>query len=294
MRTIVFGSTGFIGKPLYEELKKQGHDVLGISRNGQDEQIDLVNDDINKILSVVQNFNPEIIFHYAADPLVKNYTHESSLSNIVGTHKLLDATPKNCTFVFASSMTVYGANRYITSRSKPKPKSVYALSKLFCEQLIEKYKKPYDRVDSHRIIRYCAHVGPTSTHGLLHDIVEKLRGPNPVLELLGKKPGSKKPFIHIEDSIDKTFEHVFKNNHSGVYRVCSDTSINVQEVAELVMQELGIFKPIKFLGQKSNWVGDDSVIALYNSSYYSWRQSSTPIQTLKSEDAIIKYVRDIR
>lgn len=292
MRTIVFGSTGFIGKPLYEELKKQGHNVLGVSRNGQDEQIDLVNDGMKKIHSVIENFNPEIIFHYAADPLVRNFTHESSLSNIVGTHKLLDATPKNCMFVFASSMTVYGANRYITGRSKPKPKSVYALSKLFCEQLIEKYKKPYNKIDSYRIFRYCAHVGPTSTHGLLHDIVEKLRGPNPVLELLGKKPGSKKPFIHIEDSVNQTFEYVFKSSDSRVQNICSETSINVQEVAELVMQELGIFKPIKFLGQKSNWVGDDSVIALYK-SHFHWNHNM-PLASLKSEDAIIKYVRDIR
>lgn len=292
MRAIVFGSTGFIGKPLYEELQRRGHTVLGVSRHGQDEQIDLVNDDISKIDSVVRNFDPEIIFHYAADPLVKNFTHESSMSNIVTTHKLLDACPQKCRFVFSSSMTIYGANRNVTYRSKDKPKSIYALGKLFCEQLISKYHKPYGRIGGYNLIRYCAHVGPNSTHGLLHDLVQKLRSDNPVLELLGKKPGSKKPYIHIEDSIQETLNLVsITNPYGGMQRVCSETSMNVEEIAHLVMSELGIHKPIKFLGAKSNWVGDDSVLGIYNGYY--WNQKQTQPK-LTSEDAIKKYVRDIR
>jgi UDP-glucose 4-epimerase len=290
MRAIVFGSTGFIGKAIYERLLQDGHTVLGVSRHGQDEQIDIVNDDINKIYSVVKNFNPDHIFHYAADPLVKNFGHEGSQSNIVGTHKLLDVTPFDCKFVFASSMTVYGANRNIHSGTKTKPKSIYALSKLFCEQLIEKYENPYKRIENYKIIRYCAHVGKESTHGLLHDIVEKLRGPNPVLELLGRSPGSLKPFIHIDDSVTETLLYV-GGLYKGVYRVCSETSMTVAAVAELVMAELGIQKPIKFLGAKSNWIGDDGVIQLYQR--YNYGNQSQP-KKLTSEEAIKKYVRDIR
>jgi UDP-glucose 4-epimerase len=280
MRAIVFGSTGFIGKAIYERLLQDGHTVLGVSRHGQDEQIDIVNDDINKIYSVVKNFNPDHIFHYAADPLVKNFGHEGSQSNIVGTHKLLDVTPFDCKFVFASSMTVYGANRNIHSGTKTKPKSIYALSKLFCEQLIEKYENPYKRIENYKIIRYCAHVGKESTHGLLHDIVEKLRGPNPVLELLGRSPGSLKPFIHIDDSVTETLLYV-GGLYKGVYRVCSETSMTVAAVAELVMAELGIQKPIKFIG----------VIQLYQR--YNYGNQSQP-KKLTSEEAIKKYVRDIR
>lgn len=290
MRAIVFGSTGFIGKPLYEELLNQGHSVLGVSRHGQDEQVDLVNDDISKIDSIIKNFNPEVLFHYAADPLVKNFSHESSLSNIVGTHKLLDVTPQDCTFVFASSMTVYGANRHIRNGSKTKPKSIYALSKLFCEQLIEKYNNPYKRLATYNILRYCAHVGPSATHGLLYDMIKKIRGPNPTLELLGKKPGSRKPYLYIEDSIRMTLDNVFsihKTPYSFNRNISAGTSMDVLEIANLVMSELGIFKPIKFLGQNSNWVGDDTVIGLQN--YYN---SKNGLPT--SEDAIKKYVRDIR
>jgi UDP-glucose 4-epimerase len=292
MRAIVFGSTGFIGKALYERLQQEGHDVLGVSRHGQDEKIDIVNDDINKIDSIVRNFNPDHIFHYAADPLVRNFTHESSLSNIVCTHKLLDVTPLNCRFVFASSMTVYGANRNIFYRTKLKPKSIYALSKLFCEQLIQKYENPYKKINQYTILRYCAHVGKEATHGLLHDIVEKLRGPNPVLELLGKKPGSLKPFIHIDDSITETL-NVIKTSNNEYNLVCAQTSLTVEQVAQQVMLELGIFKPIKFLGTKSNWVGDDGVIQLYDPYRYRYSNNKPP-KKYTSEEAIKKYVQDIR
>ena len=83
--------------------------------------------------------------------------------------------------------------------------------------------------------------------------------------MLGSHPGSTKPFCHIEDVLDALIllSKSSLDKHES-YNVVPDNSINIEEVAEAVMQGLNIHKPIKWLGEESTWKGDNKLIQVTN------------------------------
>jgi nucleoside-diphosphate-sugar epimerase len=284
MKCMVFGDTGTIGSALVDELTNQGHDVLGCSRSIKHgynhEVVDLVTYGLDEIKEVIDDFGPEIIYHFAANPLVKDGTYLSTEANILSTHKLLDATPPNCKFVFASSATVYGKHSTIrTVDSEINPSSVYALGKSFCEKLIEFYKNQ-NKIKEYIIFRYVAHVGYYgTTHGLVFDIINKLLSNTTYLELYGPCPGTKKQFLSIKDSIHTTVKYSFTKN--GVYNISPKSSLSVLEVADIIKNELNIHKPI--IWTDNTWFGDDNYVNV---------ESNFP-NIKDSKDAIIEVCKSV-
>lgn len=285
MKVIITGDSGFIGKPLAQRLSKE-HEVLGISRTDiktdyKREILNLVEVNPDVLQKIVDDFQPDVIFHLAGYALVKNYSWEVTQNNIIPLHKVLEVIPKECQLIFSSSATVYGY--HTTPRTvgdETKPDSIYAETKLFCEKLIQKYHTVYNKLDNFKILRLCAHVAAESTHGLVHDIYLKLKSDNPVLELFGNAPGAKKPFLWIEDSVSAIIESI--NLPSGTYNLCPNGNISVQEVATTIMEGLNIQKPIKFIN--GGWLGD--------TEYVSLQSDFSSIRT--SKEAIQEYIRVVK
>lgn len=263
MRFIITGDSGFIGKPLAKTLSRN-HSVLGISRaeiktDYPREVLDLVTVNPSVLRQIVEDFNPDVIFHLAGYALVKNYSWEVTQNNIIPLHKILEVIPKTCQLVFASSATVYGQHSSPrTIHDATRPDSIYAETKLFCEKLIEKYHRVYSQLSNYKILRLCAHVSAISTHGLVHDIYLKLKSDNPYLELYGKWPGSRKPFLWIDDSVDAIIDSI--NLPFGTYNLTPDDNMTVIEVAAVIMEGLNIRKPIKFV--EGGWLGDTEYVCI--------------------------------
>jgi nucleoside-diphosphate-sugar epimerase len=279
VKFIITGDSGFIGKPLAQRLSKE-HEVLGISRSNiktdyKREILNLVEVNPEVLKKVVEDFQPDAIFHLAGYALVKNYSWEVTQNNIIPLHKVLEVVPKECQLIFASSATVYG---YHTTPRKvgddTKPDSIYAETKLFCEKLIQKYHTVYNKLDNFKILRFCAHVAAESTHGLVHDIYLKLKSDNPVLELFGNMPGARKPFLWIDDSVSSIIESL--NLPSGTYNLCPNGNLTVQEVATTIMAGLNIQKQIKFIN--GGWLGDTEYVSL-ESNFPNIRSSKEAIET---------------
>lgn len=302
-RCLVTGDTGFIGSAFCKNRITNGYDILGLSRspNGlfNHVQCDLVKDDFSKIESIVKVYKPDAIFHFAANPLVKNSNHSIS-EDILASHKLLDACPEDCKFIFASSATVYG--RHSTPRGTFRqchPISTYGIGKKTVEDIITLYVEKYKKIKVAAILRFCGHVGVGNNHGVCYDIIQKLKGPSQYLELLGKRPGSKKQFLHIDDSIEAITK--LKYNKQGLtvkniapitttttgqwgYKTYDHHLLTVLQVANIIMQELGIYKKIKW-NPGANWVGDQNYTAIFSTVEH-------PIRT--SEQAIKDYVNAIK
>lgn len=278
MKVLITGCPGFLGSSVYSALQRAGinqNDIYTMSRSETIQNpfnhyiFDLGKD---KLLNwILDEVGPDVIFHLAGNANTKIDEEEPNdliESNIIGTHNLLRAiqkTHKKPRLVFASSVTVYGEffQRPTTCDWNEDPISVYATTKLAAENLIHTYYK--QGVIDAMSIRIPALVGVGSTHGLLHDLFKKVSSDDPVLRLIGTAPGSKKPFVHVDEAAD-FFVKVSFSERTYTYPYVGDNfilagnrdNLTVEDIANLVMEKLGKKKPIVWNGQ--TWPGDNSLI----------------------------------
>lgn len=278
MKVLLTGGTGFIGQHLLRRLLRDERvsRILVTSRLGvspfvhQDNQTcSEVACDISReksVYCVLKDFKPDIIFHLAGHAIVKEDGDPTRVTrtNILGTHNLLAHCPEGCRFVLASSATVYG-DRLTPMRETHEihPTSAYGASKAAAELLLEAYA---DKV-SGLSLRLVANVGHGTTHGVLKDVVAKLRSDSVELELIGNEPGSLKPFIHVSDTVE-AFMHFGFNPaiHWWPINISTPDSITVLQLALASMNAMGVQKPIRWLGAAANWKGDNPVVRV-NADY---------------------------
>ena len=167
---------------------------------------------------------------------------------------------------------------------KTDPTSIYGMTKRASESIL----KYYTSTGQIRGVsaRMCATVGRGLTHGVVYDFMHKILN-NPILEALGDKPGSTKPYCHINDVTEALLLLAMKSV-SGEYNICPDDQINIEEVAKAVMSGLEVYKEIEWLGESANWKGDNRIISVSNSKMKSigWNPKYT------SKQAIIKAIED--
>ena len=99
-RCLVTGHRGYIGSRLLAELKKQGHEVMGIDikpndrgLDGHDINVALREDSDGKFHPYFYNFKPEYIFHLACIPRVAYSVEnpvETMLNNVMCTTNVLN------------------------------------------------------------------------------------------------------------------------------------------------------------------------------------------------------------
>ena len=112
-KVLVTGGSGFIGTNLILELKKQGYEVINLSKHDpqievETLKIDLITDD----LSQLDDHKFDYVVHLAAISSIKNAQNnekETMGINLDGTTKLLEyfSTKNLKKFLFMSSVTVY-------------------------------------------------------------------------------------------------------------------------------------------------------------------------------------------
>jgi nucleoside-diphosphate-sugar epimerase len=287
MRILITGGRGFLGKSLTDWFIKQHNTfTLYCVENG------FINPNITHFIKgqedhILRTQNIDVCYHFAGNPIVKCEKHEEEqlhLDNIILTQKLLSECKQSTKFVFISSATVYGVyNPPPTEHQHLNPKSIYAGTKAAAEQIVKAY---YEQKDLKAyIIRPSAVVGKYATHGLVHDIIKKLDSDNPNLELLGDYPGSKKPYLYAPKLCQ--FLYGIIGLSPGICNIAAPDSIDVEDVANTVMDEYGIRKPIKFLGNEANWNGDDNYVSL------NIDIAKTLVSIPSSKQAIRKTVKDI-
>ena len=141
-RCLVTGHKGYIGGHLYQYLKTNGYDTIGIDiKDGHDINVDLnggVTGDAFHPLYF--NFKPEIIFHLACRPRVGysvKHPVETTENNILATTNVLNFANKVGAkrVIFSSSSSVVGEGSG--------PISPYALQKLYSEMECKLYTQLY-------------------------------------------------------------------------------------------------------------------------------------------------------
>ena len=282
MRVLVTGGAGFIGSHVVDRLVNEGFWVrvvddlssgrlVNIKRHIDSSAIELVVGDLKDpevALRVVDGV--DTVFHYAANPEVRVSTTNPEVhfnENIVATFNLLEAMRRRNVgeLVFASSSSVYGEPLEIpVGEDAPvKPVSVYGASKASCENLIHAYAKLYGFKAI--ALRYANVAGPRLRHGVIWDFIVKLRENPHELEILGDG-GQVRSYIYIDDAVEATMTAWRKtSSYFEVYNVASEDWITINELADIVIETMGLknvekkYKPIL---HGVGWLGDVKKIAL--------------------------------
>jgi len=279
---VVTGGAGFIGSHLVDRLVGEGYRVRvidNLSSGSLDNikhhlgspQVEVVTADLKDAERVVGlTRGAEAVFHYAANPEVRvSATHPEVhfRENVVATFNVLEAARRGevgC-IVFASSSSVYGEPEEIpVDEGAPlRPVSVYGASKAACESLLHAYSKLYGIRAV--VLRYANVVGPRLRHGVVYDFVVKLLRDPSTLEILGD--GTQvRSYVHVSDAVEATLT-AWRRGPGGfeIYNVASEDWITVNEVADAVVEVMGlsgvkrVYRPVL---HGVGWPGDVKRVAL--------------------------------
>jgi UDP-glucose 4-epimerase len=304
----VTGGAGFIGSHLVDRLVTEGYDVVvldnlssgslnNIKSHIEAGSIVFVNGDLKEkhvVEDVVQGI--DVVFHFAANPEVRVSTTNPEVhfrENVVATFNLLEAMRlKNVKeIVFASSSSVYGEPEVIpVDEGYPvRPVSVYGASKASCEALIHAYSKLYGIKAV--VLRYANVVGPRMRHGVIYDLLMKLRENKSTLEVLGDG-FQVRSYLHVKDAVEATLIAWRKSSETyQVYNVGNTDWITVRELVEILLETLGLkgrvevrYKPIL---HGVGWPGDVKRIALNSQKLMSLGWSPS----MSSREAVVETVK---
>lgn len=290
-RILLTGHTGFIGRKLLEILnhKLDKNDTLWcLGRNPPKTgsarflEADLRNaGQVRCALAGAPRFTH--VVHLAAVSVQDAEPFETYETNLRGTLNLAACIPAWTRFTFVSSAAVFGDKL----RDAPDenvvhaPTTVYGSSKSLAEMVLLESRKRL------AIVRPVAQVGPGATHGLLRDVIKKLKSKKEDrLELRGDCPGSAKPFLHVSDTA-ASIASIALGCACRTYHLAPADCMTVDRVARVAMEELGITKQIVWLGSGTVYRGDQKVVRLAPSD-------SPYAQFCPSEEAVRRAVRDCR
>ena len=255
---MITGGAGFIGSYIAEKLVENGTDTKVIDNlvTGKKENLSKCFDQDNFSfleydlgnLDGIENHlgDVDILFHFAADPEVRtgySKPEDSFEQNIVNTFNLLQKIKQSKIkkIVFASSSSVYGDAKIIPTNEEYGPLSPishYGASKLACEAMVSSFCHNYNIEGV--ILRLANVIGLRGRHGLIWDLVHKLKINQDELELLGDGKQTKS-FIHISDAIDGIFFSL--NNLQDkveVFNLGSEDSVEIMDVAKIVCKNMGL------------------------------------------------------
>jgi UDP-glucose 4-epimerase len=308
-RVVITGGAGFIGSHVADDLQGRAKIVLvDHLRPGNRENVaqalsggatlvkrDLLRGDLRPIFR-----GASLVYHFAANPDVRlgdGGAGSQVEQNVVMTARILEAcrATRVPRLVFASTSTVYGEARTVPTPedyAPLEPISLYGATKLASEALVSAYA--HSSGLQAVIFRLANVVGGRSGHGVVHDLVAKLRKDPKHLEIIGSDPGTAKSYVYIEDVLAGFRIGIEKaRDPLTVYNLGTEDAISVREIADIVCAELGLdrveYQWTGGAGQGRGWVGDVRKMSLAIGRLKSagWRPMMTSAQAVAraAEDA---------
>jgi UDP-glucose 4-epimerase len=214
------------------------------------------------ILRVLTETRPRTVWHMVANSDIGAGVASPAIDlrdTFLTTFHLLDAMYETGTkrLAFASSSAVYGVHdEVIEETSGPLlPISSYGAMKLASEGVISAAVERF--LERAWIFRFPNVIGSRATHGIIFDLLTKLKRLPEYLEVLGDGT-QQKPYLHVSELVDGMMwicEHAdepLNYFHIGP----PDEGVTVREIAEEVARCAAPGLPIHFTGGKKGWLGD--------------------------------------
>ena len=257
---LITGGAGYIGSHIAELLVKKkintfildnlstGHKKL-INKKAKFFKIDL--NDHNQINKILNKYNIDSIIHLAAKTNITEAEKKPNIyfrNNITCTFNLINACKKTNVknFLFSSTCAVYSNKiKHVKESSATKPKGVYGLTKLRCEQMIR--KKIGSKHRKYAILRYFNVVGasPSKKIGqinkadqLFKNLSIAIKKKKPSFNVYGKDYNTRdgtcvRDFIHVCDLAEihiKTLMKLDSSNKSIILNCGYGKGFSVLEI----------------------------------------------------------------
>ncbi|HRW81859.1 MAG TPA: NAD-dependent epimerase/dehydratase family protein [Methanothrix sp.] len=279
---LVTGGAGFIGSHLVDRLIESNRvTVLDNFSSGKMEFIEghipdskfrLVEADLLDRRAVEAALEGiDLVIHLAANPDVKIGAEDTRThldQNVIATYNLLDSMRKMgvSEIAFTSTSTVYGEAKIVPTPEDYGPLlpiSLYGASKLACEALISAFCATFDMRSW--IFRFANIVGERGTHGVIVDFIRKLETNPETLEILGSGK-QRKSYLLVQDCVEAMIFALEKARDGvNVFNVGSTDSVDVTEIADVVVDKMGLFGvEYRYTGgvEGRGWKGDVKTMLL--------------------------------
>ncbi len=309
-KAVVTGGSGFIGSHVVDKLMQDGWQEVVVYddlRTGQDFYLDQWNADarLRKVKADVLDFErikseidgAELVVHFQANADVRGGLKNRRIDleqNTIATWNVCEASALAGvkTLAFASSATVYGEPDVFPTPEKVAPiqTSLYGASKYAGEAMIQAYSEYFDI--QARIFRFVSWTGPRYSHGVIYDFFKKLRANPKSLEILGDGK-QRKSYLDVRDGISGIFRSIeHGKDRVGIYNLGHDDFMQVTELAQIVIDEMGLTDvEFQFTGGERGWVGDSPVVHLDTSNLkdLGWKPTVSIEQSLRDT---VRYLLD--
>jgi UDP-glucose 4-epimerase len=274
---LVTGAAGFIGSHLVDRLLELNYQVVGIDNLslGKKENLSLAlshpqftfyKQDLNEVDACVQFLSKhqtpwETIWHFAANSDiqagVKNPDIDLNATFLTTYNALKIAKQLQISnFAFASTSAIYGQlPGAIKEDDGPFfPISSYGAMKLASEALISVGLESY--LKQAWIFRFPNVVGSRATHGVIYDLIKKLKNDPNRLEVLGDG-NQTKPYLHVSELIDALiFIYQKAQEKLNYYNIAPTNTTSVRNIVENLMQPCKQKPEIYYTGGSKGWDGD--------------------------------------
>lgn len=313
MAILVTGAAGFIGCNLIERLIKNGNKVFGIDnlcRGKEDNlrhlyetnflfrKVELCN--LDEFTETVSEFNKleaiEEVWHLAAnsDILAGINTPDVDLNDtFLSTYNTLRVMDRFGIrkILFSSTSAVYGDMGQLAIHEDIGPLfpiSNYGAMKLASEAIISAATESF--IDKAYIFRFPNVVGFPATHGIILDLIRKLKKTPEELWILGDGT-QQKAYLHVHELIDAMIMIRDKANEKlNYYNIgANDTGVSVRLIAEKVVELFSPSAKIVFGSGNKGWVGDVPrfVYNINKVTALGWKPK------LSSSEAITKAIKEV-
>ena len=292
-KALIFGVTGQDGSYLADFLLRKKYVVHGVKRKSSSFNTDRINHiyqnknfilhygDITDSLSVtklVNSINPNEIYNLAAQSHVKVsfeiplYTSEV---NAIGTLKIIEAIKnknKKIKFYQASTSEMFGNSGLKKQSEKTdfKPRSVYAISKVFAHQLVINYREAYDLFLSNGILfnHESPRRGETFVTNKIVDGLKSIKnGKMKVLEL--GNIYSKRDWGHAKDYVEAMWK-ILQHKEADDFVISTSKMLSVKNFVNKVAKklDLNIYWKGKGLKERALLKKNNKTIIKINKKYY--------------------------
>ncbi|MFL9484988.1 CDP-glucose 4,6-dehydratase [Chitinophagaceae bacterium LWZ2-11] len=274
-KVFITGHTGFKGAWLLKILSLLNADVKGYALapytkddiycliNGDDLCNSVIGDlrDKDKLIKEVLDFQPDFVFHLAAQPLVRlsyDIPAETFEVNAIGTANVLDAVrklEKKCNVVLITTDKVYHNNEWLypyRENDRLGGYDPYSASKACAELVIDSYRNSFfnlNEYDTHKktvAVTRAGNViggGDWSKDRLLPDIARALGKREAVIV---RNPSSVRPWQHViepvtgylllGEKLDQQPQRFGQAYNFGPY---SDDTLTVEEMVNIAIEKWG-------------------------------------------------------